>query len=347
ALPYHHLLSKKSGLFRSIHINNVRSAPVLERCLCMHVLKVDQLTKTFPQKKGRFTAVDSISFALGEGEILGLLGPNGAGKTTTIQMLLGTLTSTQGSITYFDKNFFKHRSEIMQKVSFASAYINFPHRLTIQENLDVYARLYGLNTKTRKERIQKFLTFFEMWKMRSKTISSLSAGQKTRVMLAKAFLAHPQVVLLDEPTASLDPDIAEEVLTFIRQQQKDYNVSILFTSHNMAEVAKVCDRVLFLQKGKIVANDTPEHLAKSVSIARVELMVGDGLKRTQAVAEELKCETEVSDRSITIAIDERKISDLLITLAKRGVEYSQISIQTPTLEDYFIQKSKEQKKDRV
>jgi len=303
------------------------------------VLSVQNLTKVFKGKKP-FTAVDDISFELRRGEILGLLGPNGAGKTTTIQMLLSTLASTHGRITYFGKDFSEDRSEILQQVAFASAYINFPWRLKVKENLDVYGRLYGLDSNTRKHRMEKFLRLFDAWELREKEVSALSAGQKTRVMLAKAFLTHPQILLLDEPTASLDPDIADEVIQFILKQREEFNLSILFTSHNMAEVAEVCDRVMFLREGKILAIDTPDQLAKSVSVARVQLLVGDGLKRTIEYAQQHSLPYKLESRSIEIEVDELRIAAFLSGLAQKGVEYSQISINKPTLEDYFLQFSR-------
>ncbi len=146
------------------------------------------------QKGQDFTAVNGISFDLSQGEVLGFLGPNGAGKTTTMHMLLGTLTPTSGVITYFGKNFAKHRSEILQHVGFASAYTRLPGRLTIYENLDIYGRLYGLSSYDRAIGIKQFLKAFDMWQMKDKAVSGLSAGQLTRVMLAKAFLPKPKIV---------------------------------------------------------------------------------------------------------------------------------------------------------
>ena len=304
------------------------------------VLSVRNLTKIYPGKVS-FTALDHVSFDLHEGEILGLLGPNGAGKTTTIQMLLSTLKPTSGEIVYFGKNFFTNRSEILAQVAFASTYIKFPDRLTIRENLDVYGRLYGLTANERKHRMEKFLKFFGVWDQRDKPMSTTSAGQTTRVMLAKAFMAHPRIALLDEPTASLDPDIAHEVRAFVAEQQKEYNVSMLFTSHNMAEVAEVCDRVMFLQNGKIVANDTPDNLARSVSVSKVQLMMGDGMKRTIEYVQQHNLAHTVQERFIEIEVDEHKIAELLSGLAKAKVEYTQISIDKPTLEMYFLQVAKE------
>lgn len=312
-------------------------------------LSVKNLTKVFQsgsilpwKKKGEpFTAVDHISFDLEKGQILGLLGPNGAGKTTTIQMLLSVLSSSEGTIEYFGKELQENRSEVLKDVAFASTYINLPWRLTVYENLDVYGRLYGLSSNDRKVRIERFLKFFGVWELRDNERSHLSAGQSTRLMLAKAFLAYPKVALLDEPTASLDPDIAHEVREFVQEQRKEHDVSVLFTSHNMDEVTAVCDKVMFLKKGKIVANDTPANLAKSIRKTKVELMVGDGLKRTIEYAKKKAMAYELNERWIGIEVDEHKIAEFLRDLASAGVEYSQISINKPTLEDYFLQVHKE------
>ena len=308
------------------------------------VLKVDQLTKIYPpSRKGEaeFTAVDHISFVLKPGEILGLLGPNGAGKSTTIQMLIGNLTPTIGDVNYFGQNFQNFRTEILQNVTFASTYIKMPWRLSVMENLWVYALLYGLSKKTFNKRVKYFLEYFGVWQQRDKTLSQLSAGQVTRVMLTKAFISYPKIVLLDEPTASLDPDMAHEVRQFVTKQQHEFGTSILYTSHNMDEVANVCDRVIFLKHGKIVAEDTPEKLAQSVSLARMRLIVKDGLKRTARFAKEQGFASKIDGREIVINIEESLIAGFLACLADAKIEYTQISIDKPTLEDYFINQAKE------
>lgn len=306
-------------------------------------LRVNKLKKVYPpEKKGGkpFVAVDAISFDLREGEVLGLLGPNGAGKSTTISMLLGVLSPTSGAIAYGDLDFAHHRSEILQSVTFASTYIRMPWRLSVMENLTVYGLLYGLSLAEFRVRAEKFLRFFGVWEQRDKTMNQLSAGQVTRVMLAKAFLPYPKVVLLDEPTASLDPDGAHEVRRFVLEQQREYGTSILYTSHNMDEVADVCDRVVFLQKGKIVAIDTPNNLAASVSVARMRLVISDGLKRTERFAREKGLEARIDGRAIEIAIDEHQIATFLQQLASENIEYNQITIAKPTLEDYFLSQAK-------
>ncbi len=303
------------------------------------ILMVDNLTKIFPSRESTgkpFVAVDHISFALEQGEVLGILGPNGAGKTTTIQMLLSTLTPTSGAITFFGKDFFTHRSEILQSVGFASTYVNLPANLTVTENLFIHGRLYGVEKKSLGKRIEKFLHTFDVWAVRNQEFSTLSAGQKTRVMLCKAFLTYPRIVLLDEPTASLDPDIAVEVRRFIALQQQEYKVSVLITSHNMDEVTQVCDRVLVLQHGTIIANDTPTALAASVSAAQVQLMPGDSLDALVAYAQRNNLPYTVQLPWVSITVDEHKIAHMLNGLAQAHIDYSSIAIEKPTLEAYFL-----------
>ncbi len=304
------------------------------------VLQVKHLIKRFPIKKtatghSHFTALNKISFTLHAGEILGILGPNGAGKTTIIQILLSVLKPTSGSIDYFGKNFFTHRSDILQHVSFASSYVRLPSQLTVKENLDIYAQLYGIPASERSHKIEKFLKLFGMWSVAQKETGALSAGQMTRVILAKAFISSPRIVLLDEPTASLDPDIAHDVRNFIVEQQKEQGVSVLVTSHNMDEVTQICNRVLVLREGVIIADDTPQNLALSVSRARVHIFP-DHLDALIGFLQKNKLKYIDENNTISIDIDEHEIAQLLIQLAQHQITYSQISIDKPTLEDYFL-----------
>lgn len=299
------------------------------------VLSVKNLRKVYPTKPP-YVAVDGISFELGEGEILGLLGPNGAGKTTTIQMLMSTLKPTSGEIVYFGKDLNQHRSEVLKHIAFASTYVSLPWNLTIDQNLEVFGRLYEIPPAVLKKRKNELLERFGIYQKRKQHVSRLSAGQITRLMLVKAFMIAPKIVLLDEPTASLDPDIAKDVCDFVLEQRDKMGVSILFTSHNMAEISEVCDRVLFLQKGKIIANDVPYNLARSVASAKVELIIGDGMKRAIAAAEALKLPHQVEHRLIQIQVDDTQIANLLNTLAEMKVAYTHINIIQPTLADYFL-----------
>lgn len=305
-------------------------------------LRVENLEKifyprSFWKKKRPFVAVDHISFELKKGEILGLLGPNGAGKTTTLHMLLDILEPTDGRIMYFGLDLRTHRSQILQKIGFATTYMRLPLNLTIVENLTIYGKLYNLSSPKIKYKIEELLTLFGMWDFRNKAVGELSAGQTSRVMLAKAFLPEPLVVLLDEPTAALDPDIAHEIRRFVLEQKEMHGTSILLASHNMQEVTEICNRVIVLKSGRIIATDTPENLAASVATSYVSLVVGDGLKRTIDYAQKHQLPYTVYGRYIEIEVNERGIAQFLSGLAEMGVYYTQIWIDRPTLETYFLQ----------
>lgn len=218
------------------------------------ILQVSHLLKRF----GDFTAVDGISFDIRPGEILGLLGPNGAGKTTTIQMLLGLVTPTGGSIRVFGMDLKTHRETILQQVNFSSTYISMPQSLTVEENLWVVARLYGLSDIAR--RVNEIVKKLDMEEFRHKTTRKLSSGQMTRLTLAKAFLTEPRILFLDEPTASLDPDVAHKIRGLLKEERQSSGLSILYTSHNMREMEEMSDRIIFLQRGKIVAEGTAQEI---------------------------------------------------------------------------------------
>lgn len=220
------------------------------------IVEVTHLTKKF----GDFTAVDGVSFEIRPGEILGLLGPNGAGKTTTFQMLLGLVTPTAGSIHMFGKDLAQHREEILSQVNFSSTYISMPYSLTAEENLWVAAKLYGLSNIVR--RIDEVVKKLEMEEFRHKLTRRLSSGQMTRLTLAKAILTEPKILFLDEPTASLDPDIAHKIRAILKDVRRSSGLSILYTSHNMREMEEMSDRIIFLQKGKVVAQGTAQEITE-------------------------------------------------------------------------------------
>jgi len=218
------------------------------------VIEVRDLTKRF----GAVAAVEGLSFSVERGRIFGLLGPNGAGKTTTIQLLLGLTTPTAGTIRVFGLDVARHRRAILQRSNFSSAYVSLPSNLTVRENLHVFARLYGLRRPQR--RVAELLELFEIPDVAKTVTGALSSGQATRLNLCKALLNDPEVLFLDEPTASLDPDIAEKVRAILRRIQRERALTILYTSHNMREVEILCDRVLFLSKGRSVREGTPREV---------------------------------------------------------------------------------------
>jgi ABC-2 type transport system ATP-binding protein len=297
----------------------------------MGVLEVTNLNKTF----GKFVAVNNISFSLKEGEILGLLGPNGAGKTTTIQMLLAVLTPTSGTIEYFGKPLDANREKILQQLNFSSTYTNFPWELSVKEILHYTSYLYAI--ADRKKKMAELVKQFRLNEILNLRISELSAGQLTRVNLAKAFINDPKILLLDEPTASLDPEVAKLVRDFILEQQTKKKVSVIFTSHNMTEVEEVCDRILFINNGKIVADDTPENLMQTIDETTVSVAIDKAkeaplLKYTHGK----KWKTKYQDRQYSIRLKESEISELLTFLSKNNIPFYEISIDKPSLEDYFL-----------
>lgn len=297
------------------------------------VLSARGLTKAF----GAFTAVDHISFSLKEGEVLGILGPNGAGKTTTLYMLLDLITPTSGELSIFGMQYRENREQILQRMNFASAYMDMVPRMTIMENLLIMAMLYQV--KNPRSVITSWAESMGIASILGQEYQKLSAGQKTRAQMCKAFVSSPKILLLDEPTASLDPDISVTVRKQILDAKKR-GVSVIITSHNMAEVEEVCDRVLFINHGQIVAEDTPEGLAQAVRKAKVHLMMTDGQKRTIAYAKKAGFPVSANGRFVTIDVDEEDIAYLLSGIAEKGVEYRQITIDKPTLEDYFIAESR-------
>ncbi len=218
------------------------------------VLEVRELRRLY----GETVAVNDISFAVYPNEIVGLLGPNGAGKTTTINMILGVLEPTGGSIRIKGKDIAKKHSEVLSRTNFAAVYAQVPGNLTVFQNLHIFGLMYGVPDL--RNRIEECLGNFDLKDFRNTKCGVLSSGEQTRVGLAKAMLNNPDLLLLDEPTASLDPSSAQ----IVRAKIKDYAASgaggILWTSHNMHEVADVCDRVLFLSHGKIILEGDPKML---------------------------------------------------------------------------------------
>ena len=228
------------------------------------IIKIEKLTKNF----GAITAVNELGFSVARGETVGLLGPNGAGKTTTIQMLLGLTKPTSGDIRIFNLNLQDSRRKILQRINFASAYISLPSNLTVYENLNVFGKLYGIPAPRRK--IGNLLDLLEIPQVINQVTGALSSGQLTRLNLCKAFLNDPEILLLDEPTASLDPDIAEKVRLTLQNVQQEHGVTMLYTSHNMREVELMCDRVIFLSRGNIVAEGTPQEIVDNCQTKSLE-----------------------------------------------------------------------------
>jgi len=253
------------------------------------IVVVEDLAKQFRDVK----AVDGIGFAVQRGETVALLGGNGAGKTTTISMLLGLLKPTRGTIRLFGVDIAKHRHRVLGRMNFSSPYVDLPHRLTLRQNLMVFAKLYGLADA--RARIATLAKALELDTLIDRKFGSLSAGQKTRGALAKALINRPDLLLLDEPTASLDPDTADWVRHYLERYQQETGAAILLASHNMGEVERLADRVLMLRQGRIVDSGSPDDLLFRYSRQNLEEVFLD-IARDRRTAAPRNTETAEHER---------------------------------------------------
>ncbi len=217
--------------------------------------------KNLSKKYKDTLAVNNINFSIEKNKTLGLLGPNGCGKTTSIGMMLGLIKPTKGEILIDNKNIesFK-RDEILSRINFASPYIELPKKLTVRQNLEVYGRLYGI--KDLKDRIEEISEDLDIKNFFNRKTGELSSGQKNRVSLAKSLINKPEILLLDEPTASLDPDIGDFVRTYIQKYRSKNQVTVLLASHNMNEVERLCDSIIMMKNGEIIDRGTCEEIIK-------------------------------------------------------------------------------------
>jgi ABC-2 type transport system ATP-binding protein len=218
------------------------------------VIEANRLLKHY----GDSVAVDGISFTIEAGSITGLLGGNGAGKTTTIGMMMGLVAPSSGWVKVLGADMARDRYRSLHRMNFESPYVDLPHRLTVRQNLTVFGLLYGLAGV--KDRIKRLAADLDLEEFLDRQAGKLSAGQKTRVALAKALINEPDVLVLDEPTASLDPDTADWIRSHLERYRTARNATIVLASHNMFEVERLCDRVIMMKRGKIVDDDAPEHL---------------------------------------------------------------------------------------
>jgi len=228
--------------------------PVLTQAASDSAIVVSDLAKSY----GAVEAVKGVSFAVRTGTTTALLGGNGAGKTTTLSMLLGVLTPSAGTIAVLGEDMPAHRHRVLPRMNFTSPYVDLPKRLTVAQNLSVFADLYGL--RRARQRIAEVAEDCDLTALLKRSYGSLSAGQRTRVSLAKAVLNEPEVLLLDEPTASLDPDVGDRMRTYLERYQRRTGCTMLLASHHMGEVERMCDDVIMLREGKVVDQGSPQQL---------------------------------------------------------------------------------------
>jgi ABC-2 type transport system ATP-binding protein len=246
------------------------------------VIDVRHLRKEY----GKVVAVDDLTFAVPGGAVLGLLGGNGAGKTTTISMLLGLLVPTAGEIRILGEDMLRHRFRVLPRMNLSSPYVDLPHRLTARQNLAVYGRLYGVHDLAK--RIDQLADQLDLVEHLDRPFGQLSSGQKTRVTLAKALVNTPSVLLLDEPTASLDPDTADWVRAFLKEYQHHTGATILLASHNMPEVERLCDDVILMQTGKVFDRGSPGELIARFGRDNMEEVFLDMARGRQRSVDELR-----------------------------------------------------------
>ena len=236
---------------------------------------LDRVSKLY---KGR-PAVDGVSFSVERGSATALLGGNGAGKTTTIGMIMGLILPTAGTVRVLGADMGRERHKVLGRINFESPYVDMPHRLTVRENLTVFARIYDV--PDRRRRLAELVDDLALGEFLDRQAGKLSAGQKTRVALAKALLNRPELLLLDEPTASLDPDTADWIRMHLETYRRAENATVLLASHNMAEVERLCDRVIFLDRGRILLDGSPQVLLRQFGHSNLEQVFLDVVRRRQ------------------------------------------------------------------
>ena len=300
------------------------------------IITINNLKKNY----GKDEALKGISFDVRRGEIFGLLGPNGAGKSTTINILLGLINFDSGKINILGREFPKEREYISQRMNIVAARTSLTGILTVMENLKIYAKIY--NVRNHDKKIAELLEIFEISDLKNKKLQTLSAGQHTRVTLCKGLINDPEVLLLDECTMGLDPDIAEKTRRVIKFIQQEKNTTMIFTSHNMTEVEELCHRIAFVNKGAIIKTGTADELKKIISRQTIVIRAADahhvkkvfeisGIETVESNGETISIEIENSDGSMQMILD---------LLARNGIKVKDITSRGASLEDIFIKISR-------
>jgi ABC-2 type transport system ATP-binding protein len=302
-----------------------------------NILEIKNLTKNFSSgifKPQKFLAVDNVSFELNQGQVLAFLGSNGSGKSTLMQMLLSTITPTSGSIKYFGKSLTTHRSEILKHVGFGSSYTKLPPNLLVKENMAIIGRLYGLTEKQAIQNSYELMEKLNSAHLFNKKNGVLSAGQSAIVQIVKALMIKPKIVVLDEPIAALDVEIAQQVRDLINQYNKDYGLTVIISSHNMAEIDHIIDRALIMKEGRLIANSTPSELIQKVKDAQIEIQT-EQTNEFEKILQEKKINWHVIEGLHIFKINQNDVANFLEKLHENKIQVKQISIIKPTVDDYL------------
>jgi len=299
----------------------------------MPLLTIRDLRKSYDNVE----ALKGVSFSVDHGEIFGLLGPNGAGKSTTINILLGLILADSGHIEVFGQDFARHAVAIRRRMNVAAAFTSLNVVLTVRENLRVYGHIYGV--KNIRARIDELLERFEITDLADKKLQYLSSGQHTRVTLCKGLINDPELLLLDECTVGLDPDIAEKTRRALKEFQREKKTTILFTSHNMTEVEELCGRLAFLSKGQILRIDTTEHITQLIPQQTLTIRFRSGTTMTTLPLPPNLPPVEVgTDSTLRFVLhdSEQQLDTILRHFTQSGATIADVQLVRPTLEDVFI-----------
>lgn len=301
----------------------------------MDYITLKNITKTYFSRKNTVHSLSGISFTVRKGEIVGLLGPNGAGKTTTINILAGLLRQDQGDVLILGKDPWIHHNEIRPQINIATAYQPLSDILTCYRNLKVYANLYGLDNID--QRINTVAKKFGMDSFLHQKAGNLSSGQQTRLILAKCFMTQPKIILMDECTVGLDPDIAAQVRKEIIAYKNEHDCALLFTSHNMDEVEQLCDRVAILNNGIIHAIDSPENLAASLKEKYIILYdISNQEQLTKTLSAQKISWTVEKHNALKIHVKDEPVEYIMKIIFKSDIHYQDLIVEKSDLEDYFL-----------
>ncbi len=299
----------------------------------MSLLEISELYKRYDAVE----ALKGVSFSVERGEIFGLLGPNGAGKSTTINILLGLILADSGRIEVFGQDFTHHSLAIRRRMNVAAAFTSLNGVLTVRENLRVYGHIYGV--KNIRAKIDELLERFEIADLADKKLQYLSSGQHTRVTLCKGLINDPELLLLDECTVGLDPDIAEKTRRALKEFQREKHTTILFTSHNMNEVEELCGRIAFLSKGQILRIDTTERITQLIPQQTLTIRFRAGTAVTALPRPDTLPPAEVgTDATLRFVLTdpEQQLDAILRHFTQSGATIADVQLVRPTLEDVFI-----------